>query len=226
MLDPIKVSILAPGMREDGSFEDFGVPADLVSSFLYKEGIVPTRTTDFQLMFLFSMGITKGKWSTLLNALIKFKELYDRNAPVDEVLPELAAEYPDSYRMMGLHELGDRMFNYLRREEPNSKLNEAFNTLPEAEMIPRDAYMKIVSGDVEMVSCEKLYGRVAACSIIPYPPGIPMLMSGENFGGAQSPQIAYLKSLIAWNKLFPGFEHVTEGVEIRDGNCYVMCIKK
>ena len=226
MLDPIKVSILAPGMGEDGKFKTSGVPAALVSAYLYKQGIVPTRTTDFQLMFLFSMGITKGKWSTLLNALIKFKELYDRNAPVDEVLPELAAEYPDSYRMMGLHELGDRMFNYLRREEPNSKLNEAFNTLPEAEMIPRDAYMKIVSGDVEMVSCEKLYGRVAACSIIPYPPGIPMLMSGENFGGAQSPQIAYLKSLIAWNKLFPGFERVTEGVEIRDGNCYVMCIKK
>ena len=225
MLDPIKVSILSPGMSEDGKFRSSGVPAALVSAYLYQLGIVPTRTTDFQLMFLFSMGITKGKWSTLLNALVRFKELYDCNAAVAEVLPEQAAAHPECYNMLGLHELGDRMFNYIRSEEPNRKLNEAFNTLPQAEMTPRDAFMKIVSGDVEMVPCEHLYGRVSANSIIPYPPGIPMLMSGENFGGANSPQIGYLKSLLSWNRQFPGFEHITEGVEMNNDNCYVMCVK-
>ena len=64
MLDPIKVSILGPGMGDDGNLLDHGVPASLVSYYIYQEGIVPTRTTDFQLMFLFSMGITKGKWGT------------------------------------------------------------------------------------------------------------------------------------------------------------------
>ena len=53
-----------------------------------------------------------------------------------------------------------------------------------------------------------------------------MLMSGENFGNANSPQIAYLKSLMSWNHTFPGFDRITEGVEIRDGKFYVMCIKK
>ena len=226
MLDPIKASILAPGMDSDGKFQTTGVPAALVSSYLYLQGIVPTRTTDFQLMFLFSLGITKGKWSTLLNALIKFKELYDSNAPVTDVLPDIAQAYPDNYRMMGLHELGDRMFNYLKREEPNSKLNAAFNTLPEVAMLPRDAFMKIVNNEVEMVPCEHLYGRTAACGIIPYPPGIPMLLSGENFGGAHCPRIAYLKSLLEWNRLVPGFEHITEGVEMSNGNCHVLCVKK
>ena len=226
MLDPIKVSILAPGMLPDGKYQSCGVPAMLVSSYLYKQGIVPTRTTDFQLMFLFSMGITKGKWSTLLNALVKFKELYDSNAPLADVLPELAAAYPEKYCCMGIHELADRMFNYLKRSEPGAKLNAAFNALPQAEYTPREAFMKIVSGDVEMVPCEHLYGRVAANSIIPYPPGIPMLISGENFGNANSPQIGYLKSLLAWNREFPGFDHVTEGVEMHNDNCFVMCIKK
>ncbi|MBO5689845.1 MAG: arginine decarboxylase, partial [Lentisphaeria bacterium] len=68
MLDPIKVSILGPGMDETGKMQNHGVPAALVSNYIYYEGIVPTRTTDFQLMFLFSMGITKGKWGTPLNA--------------------------------------------------------------------------------------------------------------------------------------------------------------
>ena len=226
MLDPIKVSILTPGMTADGKFQSSGVPAALVSSYLYLQGIVPTRTTDFQLMFLFSMGITKGKWSTLLNALIKFKELYDSNTPLEDVLPDAAANYPEHYRSMGLRELGDRMFNYIKQEDPNSKLNDAFSTLPEVEMLPRDAFMKIVSNDVEMVPVEHLYGRTTACGIIPYPPGIPMLISGENFGGAHCPRIAYLKSLMSWNKLFPGFEHITEGVEMKNNTIHVLCVKK
>ena len=127
---------------------------------------------------------------------------------------------------MGLRELGSRMFDYLKREEPVAKLNRAFSTLPVMELTPREAYLKIVAGEVESVPCEHLYDRIAATSIIPYPPGIPMLMSGENFGNANSPQIAYLKSLMSWNKAFPGFDRITEGVEIRNGNCYVMCVKK
>jgi arginine decarboxylase len=42
-----------------------------------------------------------------------------------------------------------------------------------------------------MVAIENLAGRIAANSVIPYPPGIPMLLSGENFGDANSPQIGY-----------------------------------
>ena len=65
MLDPVKVSILAPGMGDDGQVEKTGVPAALVNAFFTRFGIVPTRVTDFQIMFLFSIGITKGKWGTL-----------------------------------------------------------------------------------------------------------------------------------------------------------------
>ncbi len=82
MLDPIKVSILAPGMGEDGELEETGVPAALVTAWLGRHGIVPTRTTDFQIMFLFSMGVTRGKWGTLVNTLCSFKRHYDANTPL------------------------------------------------------------------------------------------------------------------------------------------------
>ncbi|MDI5035891.1 hypothetical protein MJM43_28800, partial [Salmonella enterica subsp. enterica serovar Montevideo] len=42
------------------------------------------------------------------------------------------------------------------------------------------------------VAIENLPGRIAANSVIPYPPGIPMLLSGENFGDENSPQVGYL----------------------------------
>ena len=77
MLDPIKVSILAPGMGDDGKLEKTGVPAALINAYFNRFGIVPTRVTDFQIMFLFSIGITKGKWGTLLTNLLAFKRDYD-----------------------------------------------------------------------------------------------------------------------------------------------------
>ena len=226
MLDPVKVSILTPGMGDDGAIQPRGVPAALVSYYLYREGIVPTRTTDFQIMFLFSMGITKGKWGTLLNTLLNFKRLYQANAPVAEVFPELAAAYPAHYGSDGLRTLSDRMFRYIREKTPEAMLDRAFSELPRQKLTPREAYRRIVTGDVELVPSHGLAGRVSACSVIPYPPGIPMLMSGEVFGDEKCPQIQYLRQLETWDAEFPGFEHVTEGAERIDGVYHVMCVKR
>ena len=67
--------------------------------------------------------------------------------------------------------------------------------------------------------------ELTANSVIPYPPGIPMLMSGENFGDKNSPFIKYLNSLSLWDKSFPGFEHEIEGTHVIDGIYNVLCIK-
>nr|AAT42449.1 arginine decarboxylase [Edwardsiella ictaluri] len=86
--------------------------------------------------------------------------------------------------------------------------------------------MQMVHDNVEMVSIFNLAGRTAANSVIPYPLGIPMLMSGENFGAEDSSQIGYLKALQAWDETFPGFEHETEGTEKEQGVYHVMCVKQ
>ncbi|MGF1685100.1 arginine decarboxylase [Photobacterium japonica] len=225
MLDPIKVSLLTPGLDDNGQFLETGVPAALVTAYLGRFGIVPTRTTDFQVMFLFSMGITKGKRDTLINTLLSFKRHYDANADLETLLPELVASSPETYKGLGLRDLGDRMFQYLVRHNPAQVLNEAYSSLPKMEVKPRTAYQFVVSDEVELVPSDELEGRVAANSVIPYPPGIPMLMGGENFGDETSPQIQYLKALEAWDREFPGFEHETEGAEIEHGKYHVLCIK-
>ena len=226
MLDPIKVSIIAPGIDIQGNFAAHGVPGELVSAYLYHEGIIPTRTTDFQLMFLFSVGITKGKWVTLLNALINFKSAYDANAPLEKVLPELAAVNGGIYRGVGLRTLGEKMFTFLREHQLTGKLNDAYRSLPQMAILPHEAFAKIASGETEMVPLEELPGRIAATAVIPYPPGIPLLISGEVFGSADSPHLGYLKALSDWDHAFPGFGHETEGCQITDGVYHVMCVKK
>jgi len=226
MLDPIKVSILSPGMGEDGKLEKSGVPAALVNAWFNRFGIVPTRVTDFQVMFLFSIGVTRGKWGTLLTNLLAFKRDYDANRPLAQALPEIAAQFPKRYGEIGLRGLGDELFEYLREKRPSETLNAAYETLPAADMTPREAYERMVAGEVELVPSDKLAGRTAANAVMPYPPGIPMLMSGENFGGADSPQIEYLKSMQEREKRFPGFAGVIEGAELIEGVYHVLCVKK
>lgn len=225
MLDPTKVSILTPGLNTLGEFEEFGVSAILVAKYLTSLGIVPTRTTDFQLMFLFSMGTTDGKRETLLNSLLKFKQHFDANILVEELFPDLVQSYPEYYAGMSIQELNTKIFTYLKTHTPHKSLNAAYSTLPRINISPKAAYQEIVRDNVELVPLDELTHRTLACSLLPYPPGIPIIMSGEEFG-ENSPQVKYLKSLEIWDGLFPGFEYEVEGAEVRDGKYYALCIKQ
>ncbi|HET9294848.1 MAG TPA: Orn/Lys/Arg decarboxylase N-terminal domain-containing protein [Gemmatimonadales bacterium] len=226
MLDPIKVSIVTPGVADKGGLDKRGIPATLVTAYLHNRGVEVEKTTDFMILFLFSIGITKGKWGTLLNALLDFKRDYDNNTPLAEALPELVAGHPDPYGEMGLRDLADQMFAMLKETRQTHWLAEAFSTLPALMMTPSDAYQQLIRDQIEHVPLEQLANRVLATSVVPYPPGIPMLMPGESTGAKDGPYLGYLRALASWDAKFPGFGHDTHGVENRDGMYYVQCLKK
>jgi arginine/lysine/ornithine decarboxylase len=223
MLDPIKVSILTPGVADKGGLDKWGIPATLLTAYLHRVGVEVEKTTDFTILFLFSIGITKGKWGTLLNALLDFKRDYDANTPLAQVLPDLSA---DVYAGMGLKDLADQMFAMLKKTRQTHWLAEAFSTLPTPAMTPNAAYQHLVKDQIEHVPLDKLANRVLATSVVPYPPGIPMLMPGEETGPADGPYLGYLQALATWDRQFPGFGHDTHGVENRGGTYYVQCLKK
>jgi arginine/lysine/ornithine decarboxylase len=226
MLDPIKVSIVTPGVADQGGLDKSGIPASLVTSYLHYRGVEVEKTTDFTILFLFSIGITKGKWGTLLNALLDFKRDYDNNTPLSEVLPHLTTNYPAVYGSLGLHDLADQMFAQLRESRQTHWLAEAFSTLPVPAMTPNAAFQYLVRDEIEHVPLDKLADRVLATSVVPYPPGIPMLMPGESTGANDGPYLGYLRALSLWDKRFPGFGHDTHGVENREGVYYVQCLRK
>jgi arginine/lysine/ornithine decarboxylase len=226
MLDPIKVSVITPGVSDAGDLDERGIPASLVTAYLHNRGVEVEKTTDFTILFLFSIGITKGKWGTLLNALLDFKRDYDSNAPLAQVLPQLAGGHAGAYSGLGLRELADRMFAQLKESRQTRWLAEAFSTLPTLVMTPSAAYQYLVRDEIEHVPLEDLADRVLATSVVPYPPGIPMLMPGESTGSNDGPYLGYLRALWAWDQQFPGFGHDTHGVENRDGSWYVQCLKE
>ena len=224
MLDPIKVSVITPGVAESGGLAERGVPATLVTAYLHRRGVEVEKTTDFMILFLFSIGITKGKWGTLLNALLEFKRDYDANTDLRHVLPQLIAEHPDTYAGLGLRELGDEMFAHLQETRQTHWLAEAFSTLPQPVMTPHEAYQRLVRGHIEHVPLDTLADRVLATSVVPYPPGIPMLMPGESTGDSDGPYLSYLRALSSWDRRFPGFGHDTHGVNNRNGTYWVQCL--
>ncbi|NJD58601.1 MAG: arginine decarboxylase, partial [Anaerolineae bacterium] len=225
MLDPIKVSVVTPGVADDGTFENIGIPATLVTAYIDERGIEVEKTTDFTILFLFSIGVTKGKYGTLINALLHFKDDYDANAPLSEALPSIYQLDPRRYAGMGLRDLGNEMFEQIKSSDLLRWQAEAFSSLPEPVLTPAETYSRLVHNEIESIPIDLMAGRVLATGIVPYPPGIPMLMPGENAGDSGSPYIAYLQALQAWDQRFPGFGHETHGVENVDGTYHVFCLK-
>jgi arginine decarboxylase len=191
-----------------------------------RHGFEYEKTQDFTVLFLFSIGMTKAKWGTLLTTLIKFKEDYDANTKLGVTLPNLVTSFPDRYATMGLRDLSDEMFDHYKSSKQLDHLQQAFSSLPIPEMIPADAYRRLVRNQVERVRLDEAAQRVIATSVVPYPPGIPMITPCSNIGPADGPHIGYLKSLRDWDGRFPGFGHETHGVEVGAGEQYLHCLKK
>jgi arginine decarboxylase len=225
MLDPIKFGIVCPGMGDDGELAEHGIPGDLVTAYLTRLGVVPSRTTDHMVLFMFSMGITKGKWGSLISALLDFKADYDRNAPLEQVLPGVVATSPARYAKLGLKDLGNQMWQRMRSTRQGYWQAQAYSRLPRPAMTPRRAFQTLMAGQAIKVPLEEMAGRVVGVGVIPYPPGIPVVMPGEDVGPADGPWLTYLRLLQEWGEAFPGFAKELEGTEEHDGKYLVYCLR-
>ncbi len=230
LLDPIKVTLVMPGLTADGRLGERGIPAAVVGKFLWERGLVVEKTGLYSFLVLFSMGITKGKWSTLLTELLEFKRLYDANAPLITALPSIARAGGARYQGLGLRDLCDELHGCYRDNGTARAMRRMYTTLPVAAMKPADAYDKLVRGDVEAVPLDALQGRIAAVMLVPYPPGIPLIMPGERFTEETRSIIDYLAFARTFDESFPGFDSDVHGLQQQDtpqGHCYTVdCIKE
>ncbi|MBX9762390.1 MAG: lysine decarboxylase [Pseudomonadaceae bacterium] len=225
LLDPIKVTLVMPGLTADGTLDQRGIPAAVVSKFLWERGLVVEKTGLYSFLVLFSMGITKGKWSTLLTELLEFKRSYDANLPLVNVLPSIAQAGKGFYQDMGLRDLCDALHACYRENATAKALKRMYTVLPEVAIKPADAYNQLVRGEVEAVPIEQLEGRIAAVMLVPYPPGIPLIMPGERFTAQTRSIIDYLEFARTFDQSFPGFDADVHGLQREGGRYTVDCIK-
>ncbi|MCT4534829.1 Orn/Lys/Arg decarboxylase N-terminal domain-containing protein [Halodesulfovibrio sp.] len=230
MLDPIKLTITTPGLKTNGSYQRKGIPAMIVTNYLINHGIVCEKTDYYSFLMLNSIGTTKAKQGTLLTALLKFKERYDNNVPLSEVFPNLVKQHPEHYAHVGLREHCDAIHEYYKQHDLLGKMHDAFEIIPHQVMKPSDAYQQVVKRNVEFVTLAELRNRVLAVMLVPYPPGIPILMGGEKVDTTALPILEYLTARETFENTFPGYESDIHGVErfTKDGKTYfkTLCVKQ
>ncbi|MBL0720320.1 arginine/lysine/ornithine decarboxylase [Piscinibacter sp. Jin2] len=213
MLDPIKSTLITPGLDMDGKFAETGIPASIVTKFLAEHGVVVEKTGLYSFFIMFTIGITKGRWNTLLTALQQFKDDYDRNQPMWRVLPEFVAKHP-RYERMGLRDLCQAIHTMYAQGDIARLTTEMYLSDLQPAMKPADAYARIAHRDTERVEIDQLEGRITTSLLTPYPPGIPLLIPGERFN---KKIVDYLRFVRQFNEAFPGFATDVHGLVEEEG---------
>ncbi|GGG79779.1 lysine decarboxylase [Salipiger pallidus] len=208
MLDPIKATIITPGLNLDGRFEDWGIPASIVSKYLAEHGVVVEKTGLYSFFIMFTIGITKGRWNTLLTALQQFKDDFARNQPLWRVMPEFCKTQP-RYESMGLRDLCDHVHAQYAKYDVAVLSTEMYLSDLTPAMKPADAFAHIARRTTERVSIDDLEGRITTSLVTPYPPGIPLLIPGEVFNRKI---VEYLKFNREFARECPGFETDIHGL--------------
>ena len=223
MLDPIKATVITPGLDVDGDFSDkIGIPAAIVTKYLAEHGVIVEKCGLYSFFIMFTIGITKGRWNTLVTALQQFKDDYDKNHPLWKVLPEFVQKNP-RYERVGLRDLCKQIHDVYKQNDVARLTTEMYLSNMVPAMRPADAFAKMAHRDIERVPVDELEGRVTAVLLTPYPPGIPLLIPGERFNATIC---NYLKFAREFNARFPGFETDIHGlVKGGDGRYYVDCVR-
>ena len=226
MLDPIKATIVTPGLDLNGKFDNAGIPASIVTKFLAEHGVIVEKTGLYSFFIMFTIGITKGRWNSLLTALQQFKDDYDRNQPMWRVLPEFCQKHKN-YERMGLRDLCQHVHTLYAKYDIARLTTDMYLSDLTPAMKPSDAYAQIARRNTERVSVDALEGRITTSLLTPYPPGIPLLVPGEVFN---KKIVDYLKFAREFNLQCPGFETDIHGMVEEVGEdgvkrYYADCVK-
>ncbi|NIY97581.1 aminotransferase class I/II-fold pyridoxal phosphate-dependent enzyme, partial [Salipiger sp. HF18] len=213
MLDPIKATIITPGLDIEGNFGDTGIPASIVSKYLTEHGVVVEKTGLYSFFIMFTIGITKGRWNTLLAALQQFKDDYDKNQPLWRVMPEFCAKQ-SRYEKMGLYDLCQHVHALYAKYDVARLSTEIYLSDHRPAMTPSDAFAHIARRKTERVAIDDLEGRVTTSLVTPYPPGIPLLIPGEVFN---TKIVDYLRFNREFARECPGFETDIHGLVVETG---------
>ena len=213
MLDPIKSTVVTPGLDLNGKFAKTGIPASVVNKFLAEHGVVVEKTGLYSFFIMFTIGITKGRWNSMLTALQQFKDDYAKNQPMWRILPEFCQKYP-KYETMGLADLCQHIHQLYAKYDIARLTTDMYLSDLAPAMKPSDAYAHIALRKTERVEIDQLEGRITVGLVTPYPPGIPLLIPGEVFN---KKIVDYLKFSREFNSQCPGFETDIHGLVEEQG---------
>jgi ornithine decarboxylase len=215
MVDPNKLTLLTPGIdRKTGEYLDFGVPATVVANYLREQQVVPEKCDLNSILFLMTPAEDESKLNTLISRLVRFKNLWDRDAPLYEVLPSICSTHGERYDGYTLRRVCDEMHDFYRRADVKGLQRRCFraSSFPELALSPKKAYEALVGNEVDYVPLEEISGRISATLALIYPPGIGVVVPGERWDDRARPMLDYFLAFQESFNRFPGFNYEVQGV--------------
>ena len=215
MVDPNKLTLLTPGIdRKTGEYLSFGVPATVVANYLREQRVVPEKCDLNSLLFLMTPAEDESKLNTLIAKLVKFKDLWDRDAALAEVLPAISAANPERYAGYTLRQVCGEMHDFYRKANIKELQRLCFRatSFPEQALSAQDAYQALVANDVDYLPLDRVKGRIAATLALIYPPGIGVVVPGERWDDRAQPMLDYFLAFQESFNRFPGFNYEVQGV--------------
>ena len=211
-IDPCKFQLITPGINvETGAYEDFGIHANILANYLRENRIIPEKCDLNTILFLMTPAESKEKMDELVDQLVRFEELIDRNAPMEEVLPSIYYSHIDKYKGYHIRQLCQEMHDFYKARNVSTLQQRLFykEYFPEYVMNPQEANFEFQRNKGELVSLDEAEGRIALEGALPYPPGVLCVQPGERWSRTACDYFLALEEGI--NQL-PGFAPEIQGV--------------
>ena len=211
-IDPCKFQLITPGINvETGAYEDFGIHANILANYLRENRIIPEKCDLNTILFLMTPAESKEKMDALVDQLVRFEELIDRNAPMEEVLPSIYYSHIDKYKGYHIRQLCQEMHDFYKARNVSTLQQRLFykEYFPEYVMNPQEANFEFQRNKGELVPLDEAEGRIALEGALPYPPGVLCVQPGERWSRTACDYFLALEEGI--NQL-PGFAPEIQGV--------------
>ena len=211
-VDPNKFMLTTPGIDPaTGGYEDFGVPASILSAYLQEHDVIAEKCDLNSILFLMTPAETNAKMDNLVARILEFERLVERDCPLEDVLPALCARHPGRYRGYTLRRLCQEMHDFYRSHGTNRIQERLFlrEWFPRRAMSAYDANVQLLRNNCELVPLDRIEGRVALEGALPYPPGIFCVVPGEEWSPTA---VEYFRVLLEGINRFPGFAPEIQGV--------------
>ena len=211
-IDPCKFQLITPGINvETGAYEDFGIHANILANYLRENRIIPEKCDLNTILFLMTPAESKEKMDALVDQLVRFEELIDRNAPMEEVLPSIYYSHLDKYKGYHIRQLCQEMHDFYKDRNVSTLQQRLFSKayFPEYVMNPQEANFEFQRNKGELVPLDEAEGRIALEGALPYPPGVLCVQPGERWSRTACDYFLALEEGI--NQL-PGFAPEIQGV--------------
>ena len=211
-IDPCKFQLITPGINvETGEYEDFGIHANILANYLRENRIIPEKCDLNTILFLMTPAESKGKMDALVDQLVRFEALIDRNATMEEVLPSIYYSHIDKYKGYHIRQLCQEMHDFYKDRNVSTLQQRLFSKeyFPEYVMNPQEANFEFQRNKGELVPLDEAEGRIALEGALPYPPGVLCVQPGERWSRTACDYFLALEEGI--NQL-PGFAPEIQGV--------------